>query len=757
MNLPLSALACSSVDRPIGLRARNDLQLSRSAGGGVIVSDLIASSHHELTNEEAALLESLTIQATKAVQANRADQTEQAKQTATLRELQKQYEQEFAPRRISFEELSSRLGSLHKAGLLVAEQVGQGDVLWQRREQRTSSQRRWAWAKLLSIRLPGIGPQPLLDRLSFVGRIAFSPFGAFFAFGLWTIALLILMGSASRFLAELPSLMDLASPLWLASLFVGIAVLKSLHELGHALACHRYGAEVREMGVLLLMFMPCLYSDVTDAWRLPSRWQRLMITLAGVVVELTLAAVAIVIWRFSEPGFVHTMALQIVLIASLATLLVNLNPLMRYDGYYLLSDLAETPNLWTRSRQAVTSLATDWLVKQDQNKPKREPSWIALYGFLSQLFLYSILVGFAWLLLAVSQALHAEVIGWGIIGLIGIGMVLPSLMKTIAWFRRPRHEQPVRKIRTALLAVGLAIFAYAIVELPLPNRIGAPAVVVPAESDVVAATLAGRLAFTLPIGTEVKAGEVIAVLESPELLRQQLAVESELASCELELELIEAQRTADPTIAAQIPTAKARIESCQKRLDELLSEVGRLTLRASRSGVLLTPSPRHLSDNDRGELPTWTGQLLSDAEFNSNLGAWIEVGDVVAMIVEPNAWEIELQVTDADTERLATGQSVRIALRQQTFGLLQGEVIEIGRQSQALQEEASANSTWAAQWLPLSKETVRKVRVQLKEHDSLSETTFVAGGLGEARIDAGRKSIGAQLVDLFNATFRLPY
>ncbi len=740
MTISSIALASRAVDRPIGLRTRNDLQKNPSVGGGVIVSDLIASTHHELTREEAWLLDALQ---------------NLSEPTPTWHELQKQYEQAFAPRRIRFEELASHLGRLHEAGLLVAERSGQGEALWRRRIKQASNQRRWAWAQLLSIRLPGWNPKPLLDGMRFIGQLFFSPFGAILAFGLWTIAILILMSSASRFANELPHLSDFTSPTWIVSLFIGIAILKTLHELGHALACHRYGAEVREMGVLLLMFMPCLYSDVTDVWRLPSRWQRLIITLAGVLVELSLAAIGVIIWRYSEPGWVHLFALQIVLIASVTTLLVNLNPLMRYDGYYLLSDLTATPNLWTRSRQAMTQLATRWLVKQADPQQRHEPLGIALYGLLSQLFLYSILVGFAWITIAVSRASKAEVVGWALVAIVGLGVVIPSLTKLISWFFRPRRENPLRILRTALVIAGIASLGHIALQISLPERIGAPAIVVPAQASIIAATLGGRLVQSIPLGTKVKTGDLIAKLESPELARRQADIESELAACQLELELIESQRTTDPMTAALIPTAKARIESCQKRLHELHAEIEQLTLRAPRPGIVLPPPRRTPDEGD--QLLAWSGRLLSNSDHNANWGAWVEGGDVVAMVANPEAWELELIVADSDAEHLVTGLPVRLAIRQQNEGILLGKVVEIARQSMPQQQEKATSSIFASQWIPQSSETVRKVRVQLEtQQPSYNPSRLIAGGLGVARIDVGWKPMGKQLMDWLYATFRLP-
>ena len=145
-------------------------------------------------------------------------------------------------------------------------------------------------------------------------------------------------------------------------LLLAIGAVKVLHELGHALACKHFGGEVHELGFMLLVFAPCLYCDVSDAWRLPSKWQRIAVSAAGMVVELVLAALATIVWWYAQPGVVQLVALNIMIVCTVSTLLVNGNPLLRYDGYYILSDLVETPNLWQRSREVLRRFASEWLL-----------------------------------------------------------------------------------------------------------------------------------------------------------------------------------------------------------------------------------------------------------------------------------------------------------------------------------------------------------------------------------------------------------
>ena len=140
---------------------------------------------------------------------------------------------------------------------------------------------------------------------------------------------------------------------YLAACYV---VAKSLHELGHGLACVRYRAYCRELGVMFLCLAPCLYCDTTDAWKLSSKWERAAIAAAGMWVEWILATLAAGVWLITQAGTLHYVAASMMLVCSLGTLLVNSNPLLKYDGYYLLSDLWGVPNLSELGSDALRGL-----------------------------------------------------------------------------------------------------------------------------------------------------------------------------------------------------------------------------------------------------------------------------------------------------------------------------------------------------------------------------------------------------------------
>ena len=165
---------------------------------------------------------------------------------------------------------------------------------------------------------------------------------------------------------------------------------KVLHEFGHGLSCKHFGGECHEMGVMLLVLTPCLYCNVSDSWMLPNKWRRAAIGAAGMYVEVVLASLCTWIWWFTEPGLLHYTCLNIMFVSSVSTILFNANPLLRYDGYYICSDLMEVPNLRQKSNQILTRKLSEYCLGMEQPEdpflPQRNQWLFALYTVAA--FLY---------------------------------------------------------------------------------------------------------------------------------------------------------------------------------------------------------------------------------------------------------------------------------------------------------------------------------------------------------------------------------
>ena len=172
--------------------------------------------------------------------------------------------------------------------------------------------------------------------------------------------LIFALGNLDQLAHRIPTISQFLSTQSLISLVVLLSVIKILHEFGHAMACRRCGGECFEIGLILLAFIPTLYCNVTDAWTFPERWKRLLVSFGGIYIEIILATIALIIWMLTGSGFLNAMMFNVFLLCSVNTVLVNGNPLLRYDGYYLLSDLMEQPNLSQKSKEALHYHWVSW-------------------------------------------------------------------------------------------------------------------------------------------------------------------------------------------------------------------------------------------------------------------------------------------------------------------------------------------------------------------------------------------------------------
>src|SRR5262249_10525062 len=160
--------------------------------------------------------------------------------------------------------------------------------------------------------------------------------------GFVLLALLLAITHFSQLCARLPGASHFFSLATITHLWIAVAVVKVLHELGHGLSCKAFGGEVHEMGFMLLCLAPCLYCDVSDSWTISGKWRRMFVGFAGMYVELLIAATATFLWWFTADSMlINRLCLSLMIVCSVNTLMLNGNPLLRYDGYYVLSDWLE--------------------------------------------------------------------------------------------------------------------------------------------------------------------------------------------------------------------------------------------------------------------------------------------------------------------------------------------------------------------------------------------------------------------------------
>jgi putative peptide zinc metalloprotease protein len=731
----------SSIDRPLMLRLRPDVVTVPVEMAGArtwVVQDPLTLEHFQFSAEEYALLDML-------------------RQPVSLAELQRAFGRQFPPQTITPQSIWGFLSRLHEAGLLISDAAGQGRELAERTQKERLRQWAFAWTRMLCIRFRGLDPDRFLTA-------AHQRLGWLFSRTMLVAAALLMLYAASlvvghfgEFRARLPELSVLFDPRNLVWVLLAIGGVKVLHELGHAMACKLFGGQVHELGVMLLAFSPCLYCDVSDAWRLPNKWQRIFVSSAGVLVELAIASVATIVWWHSQPGLVNLVALDVMIVCSVSTLLVNGNPLLRYDGYYILSDLTESPNLWQRSRDVLRSLATRWFWRKPQDAdplvPARHRAWLAGYAVASKLYLSLVLVLIVWGLVHLLYPWHLQNVAYTLGFVLLGGVLVGPLTSAVRLAQNPVRRADLRQGRAAVVSAMALAVAIVVLAWPVSYYVRAPLVLLPADAARVYATVAGTLADALPPGAQVEPGQAIAQLENTDVELELARLRGKQELEQMRLAHLEALRGRDPEANDEIPAARATLADVTDRLAERRRDAERLTLVSHEGGTLIAAPIVEEAKPTGGRLPKWSGAILD----RENRGGWVEPGTLVCLIGDPTRLSAVMLVDDAEAQRVEPGQTVRMQLDQLPGQVIEGTVVEVARRDAEATAAAAAERADLAPLLaglvpagPAA--THYEVRVEFE----MPHQELVIGGRGEAKIAAERVTLARRMLRWLSRTFRLP-
>jgi len=440
----------------------------------------------------------------------------------------------------SQEEVIRLLSQLHAADLLQAEANPDSAELLERFERQSRSRRTSNLRNPFSIRFPLWDPDRFLARTMPMLRPLFGWFGAAVYCAVVAFGIVIALQNWTDLTHSLSDRLLGAQNLVL--LWICFPVVKLLHELAHAYATKAEGGEVHEMGILLLVFMPIPYVDATAATGFRSKWRRVLVGAAGMMIELFIASLALFVWIAAEPGVLRAITFNVVLIAGVSTLVFNGNPLLRYDGYYILSDLIEVPNLASRGYQYWRYLAERYLFRMRQAEPPPmspgERWW--LLGYTPAALVYRTLILVAIVLYIASEWFFVGVLLaiWGV-----VAMFVMPLVKLAGYMLKLPRLNRTRQRALALSGAALVLLIGFVGMVPVPHRILTEGVVwLPEEAAVRAGTN----------------GFVRAVLVAPGSM------------VDANLPLVESH---DPVITAQLRVSEARIDELQTQLEvELFSD-----------------------------------------------------------------------------------------------------------------------------------------------------------------------------------------
>jgi putative peptide zinc metalloprotease protein len=449
----------------------------------------------------------------------------------------------------------------------------------------------------------------------------------------WMLALLALLGLylVSRrldvFMADFRGLMS-AEGAWLfAATLFGV---KICHELGHAYTAVRFGVRVPTMGIAVMMMAPMLYTDVTDAWRLTDRRQRLLIDAAGVIVELGLAVIATILWVFMVDGIARNIVFLIATTSWTMSLLINLNPLMRFDGYYMLADLVRIDNLQPRAFAVGQWQLREWLFRLRLPCPEAlsRPMIWGLVAYAWAIWIYRLIL-FTGIALLV-YAYFFKLLGVMLFAFeIGYFIVRPIWAEIKTWWTM---RETIRNSRRLLVTGSIVLTLIAVIVVPWSATVYVPAVMDARDMTKVFPPRAARVVSVhVVLGQPVAAGALLLQLESPELGHELNVVRMRLAAVRARLQ----RRGADDADREDNLVLESELATLLIRQGGLHKEIAELDVRAQRGGEVV--------------------------EFNAQLtpGRWIGAKEPIATIIEGTAASALGYIGESDLWRLQPGASGR--------------------------------------------------------------------------------------------------
>jgi putative peptide zinc metalloprotease protein len=457
-------------------------------------------------------------------------------------------------------------------------------------------------------------------------------------------------------------------------------VTKVIHEFGHGLSCKHFGGECHEMGVMILVLTPCLYCNVSDSWMLPSKWQRAFIGAAGMYNELVLASLATFFWWFSEPGLLNNLALNTMFIASVSTVLFNANPLLRYDGYYILADLTEIPNLRQKATTILSRKAGQWFLgmepPDDPFLPERNQIFFALYSVAAAVYRWVVVLSILYFLYKVFEPYGLKIIGEAILAMSIFSLAVQPLYRLGKFFYIPGRLEKVKKPRMYATLGALGVIVLLVLLVPLPYTVMATLEIQPRDAAPVYVDVSGRLdAIKVQPGDEVTQSQELALLSNVDIDLDIAKLQAERDQYRTRLDDLARQRydESQPHAASDIDQVREALATKEKELREKLENKRRLILLAPKAGTVFPPPWKFKQDSPNGQLGTWTTTPMEP----QNLGCFLEEGTRFCQIGNPQQMEAILVVDQSDIDFIKVGQRVEIKLDQLPHDRLEGKVAEI--------------------------------------------------------------------------------
>ena len=534
------------------------------------------------------------------------------------------------------------LSFLSQHDLLRANDKASVERLSQRAVSAQTSAYTWLLHHYLFFRIPLVRPQNLLASLMPWLSWLFTPKAA------WAVALLSVVGvflAARQWETFAHTFVDQLSWSGAVGFAVALGFAKAFHELGHAFTATRYGVRVAHMGVAMLVMFPMLYTDTSESWKLSNPRQRLAIASAGIVAELALAGLATLAWSLAADGSVRSALFFLATTSWILTLAVNASPFMRFDGYFILTDLLDLPNLHERSG----ALAKNWLRRTllgwREDWPEQMPGYgnAALIGFALATWLYRLVVFLGIALIVYFY--FFKVLG---IFLMAVELVWfigrPIAAEVKVWLANRKQIQLGRVVWALMLLCGLGAAGF----VPWQSGVHGWGWVHPERQQVVYSPLAARVVSITPAGA-VKEGQPLFVLESPDM-RLAASRFSGLAQAR-EQELVG---------LGGLPQGEERRVQVQLERDKFTTEAR--TFQDAQARLRITA--------------VFTG-VLDDLDPTVASGVWVQPRQPLGVVIDPSRWIVDTYIAEADIVRIQAGQTARVHMGMYSHQIHSATVLEV--------------------------------------------------------------------------------
>lgn len=552
-----------------------------------------------------------------------------------------------APGQQDFFELIS---ALYRANLIYIEGGASETQLLQRAVDKKKKPLASRISELLFLRIPLWDPEPFLKRNIAAIRIIYSwPAIVFVALTVaWAGVEYVL--NADRALSQSGKILQLGN---LIPLYLAIFITHFLHEMSHAALTKYFGGHVRTMGVMLMMLTPLPYADLTAAWSFRNSWHRAAVGAAGMYADLFSCAIATILWSYSPPGAVNEIALNLMFVTAVYTFVFNANPLMRFDGFYILADLIGIPNLHTVAKAQMSSVFRVMFLGAQVN-----PSDVVsvrrrlfLVGFFILSNIYRILVMVGMVLFVADQYL-----GFGVLVALAMSYstFVEPILKAVKPLKSPHFLRKHRRNLSGGFGFGL-ILVLGLLFVPVPDYRRLDGVVEAAHLARVFVPVTGQLLQTpLTSGDRVAKGDVIAVFDNAELVLEKDGILARLQGAEARLtQGLSQQSTETAAVEAEISTLRQSLGVLDQQMQDL-------TILSPQDGV-------------------WVSKQLT-----GQTGNWISRGAEIGMVIDDRNYVFQgvLRQETADGLGGVAPQDMTVKIegaRETTYAVAQVQILPYSR------------------------------------------------------------------------------